>query len=368
MYLKGWGTPADISQASAYFSMSARSGNMLAAYNLAVLHLREMAGEKGDAACKAAVGELKRVAERGWPALSEGADDFAAGDYEWALLNFLKASEWGSELGQSNAAWMLQEGYGYDGPLAGEVAVRLLQRAAEQGNAAALVRVGDAYWYGKGVTRDWTRAGSMYEEAARHRVAQALFNLGYMHQHGAGVPQDFPLSKRYYDRAAEAATDAKLPTAVALIALRVHRWWNRVEPRLPRRWAWLWKDVMIVKEERLPLKARRVGATNLGVLARMRRALSLSTVIDALDRLDESFDASLIGWIVGILGLVLWRRQALRARQAPVAAVPRPPQPPAAQGIAPVADPPPPSSVHQQQEEEQRSADVQQEGSGGRTE
>ena len=83
------------------------------------------------------------MAERGWPALAEASDDFSQGDYEWALLNFLKAAEWGSELGQSNAAWMLLEGYGYSGPRSGELAVALLKRAAEQGNTAALVRIGD---------------------------------------------------------------------------------------------------------------------------------------------------------------------------------------------------------------------------------
>ena len=49
-----------------------------------------------------------------WPQ-QEANDDFQAGDYEWALLNYLKAAEMGQELGQSNAAWMLTEGYGYEG-------------------------------------------------------------------------------------------------------------------------------------------------------------------------------------------------------------------------------------------------------------
>jgi hypothetical protein len=47
--------------------------------------------------------------------LQEANEDFQAGEYEWALLNYLKAAEMGAELGQSNAAWMLSEGYGYEG-------------------------------------------------------------------------------------------------------------------------------------------------------------------------------------------------------------------------------------------------------------
>ena len=47
--------------------------------------------------------------------LQEANEDFQAGEYEWALLNYLKAAEMGAELGQSNAAGMLSEGYGYEG-------------------------------------------------------------------------------------------------------------------------------------------------------------------------------------------------------------------------------------------------------------
>ena len=45
----------------------------------------------------------------------EALEDFRRGEYEWALLGYLKAVEMGMELGQSNAAWMLAEGYGYEG-------------------------------------------------------------------------------------------------------------------------------------------------------------------------------------------------------------------------------------------------------------
>jgi len=316
MHLKGWGTPADITQAVAFFGMSSRAGNLLAAYNLAVLHLREMAGEKGAEACASAVGLLKRVAERGWPVLAEAADDFTMGDYEWALLNYLKASEWGSELGQSNAAWMLLDGYGYDGPRAGETAVSLLKRAAEQGNTAALVHIGDSYWYGKGVPRDWDKAGRVYAEAAKHREGQALFNLGYMHQYGAGVPKDFHLAKRYYDRAAEASPDGSFAVALALGVMRLHAWWDRVEPSLPRRWAWLWKDLLVVKQSDGEVGAIKAHASAPhGVLGRARRLFSLGTVIDLLDALDSSFNATLVTWLVGALVLVLLRRQAVRARQ-----------------------------------------------------
>jgi TPR repeat protein len=47
------------------------------------------------------------------------------------------------------------------GPEAGLAAVQLYKRAAAQGNHEALLRVGDSYWYGKGVPRDWSRAAQV---------------------------------------------------------------------------------------------------------------------------------------------------------------------------------------------------------------
>ena len=48
------------------------------------------------------------------------------------------------------------------GPEAGQAALRLYKRAAQQGNIEALLRIGDGYWYGKqGVGRDWLRAAQV---------------------------------------------------------------------------------------------------------------------------------------------------------------------------------------------------------------
>ena len=39
--------------------------------------------------------------------LQHGYEAFQEGDYERSLLHYLRASEMGFELGQSNAAWLL---------------------------------------------------------------------------------------------------------------------------------------------------------------------------------------------------------------------------------------------------------------------
>lgn len=131
---------------------------------------------------------------------------------------------------------MLMHGYGYTGPHAAQLAISMYKKAAAQGNHEALLQVGDSYYYGKGVPRDWTRAAQMYTEASQHRVAQASYNLGFMHEYGAGLPQDLHLAKRYYDKALEAQSSAYLPIMLALIGLSVHSKWLRLKPYMPELW------------------------------------------------------------------------------------------------------------------------------------
>ena len=57
---------------------------------------------------------------------------YRSGDYEGAVVAYLKAAEMGLEVGQSNAAWMLARGYGAAGPAASALAQKLHQRAAGQ--------------------------------------------------------------------------------------------------------------------------------------------------------------------------------------------------------------------------------------------
>lgn len=53
-----------------------------------------------------------------------------------ALLLYLQAAEMGSELGQSNAAWMIDRGFGHAGPAANAIATSMFKRSAEQVRAA----------------------------------------------------------------------------------------------------------------------------------------------------------------------------------------------------------------------------------------
>ena len=54
------------------------------------------------------------------------------------------------------------------------------RKAAEQGNAAAQYELGDMYYWGQGVPRDYTEAMKWYRKAAEQGFAAAQYELGVM--------------------------------------------------------------------------------------------------------------------------------------------------------------------------------------------
>ena len=55
--------------------------------------------------------------------------------------------------------------------------VRAHQRASQQGNVVSMLAIGDGYYYGRGVERDWPMAFRVYTSASRFRNAQVSHAL-----------------------------------------------------------------------------------------------------------------------------------------------------------------------------------------------
>jgi uncharacterized protein len=70
------------------------------------------------------------------------------------------------------------------------VSVLCFSAVYAQTDAAALTDSANAYFAGKGVAQDDTRAAALYQEAADMGYARAMHNLGFMYAEGRGVPQD----------------------------------------------------------------------------------------------------------------------------------------------------------------------------------
>ena len=81
-------------------------------------------------------------------------------------------------------------------------AARWYRRAAENSNAMAQSTLGDIYYYGRGVPQDFVEAGQWWQLAAEQGMAVAQLNLGVMYANGDGVPQDYVKSHFYTNLAA----------------------------------------------------------------------------------------------------------------------------------------------------------------------
>ena len=123
-------------------------------------------------------------------------------------------------------------------------------RAAAQRNIDALVKVGDYYYYGLGVSDEpeqfrLEKAARYYQSASDTQMsALAMWNLGWMYENGVGVPQviiftslfrpcssnfccqDFHLAKRHYDLALETNSEAYLPVVLSLAKLYARSIWH----------------------------------------------------------------------------------------------------------------------------------------------
>ena len=95
------------------------------------------------------------------------------------------------------------KGKRYDDKRDYKKAVYWYQKAAEQGNAEAQVRLGEMYYWGQGVARDYKKAKYWFQKAAEQGNAIAQYYLGKMYHYGFGVAQDHKKAKYWYQKACD---------------------------------------------------------------------------------------------------------------------------------------------------------------------
>ncbi|KAJ3358964.1 ERAD-associated protein [Allomyces javanicus] len=257
-----------------YLTLAAAHGHIPAMMRLAELYL---AGRGTAPSCTMAVALLKNVAEHGaeWiePVMTHAHELVVDPDLpnaDLALLLYWLAAERGIETAQSNVAWLIEhrakagDGSGwldldwlftddvhsrlveeegksvaaadtdagwqaYVPPAtmdADEVALVYWNRAANQNNPEARVKVGDHFYHGRGAPQDFAQALQYYSIAAESDLTGlAMWNLAYMYHHGLGAPKDRHLAKRYYDLALATNSDAWLPVSLSLLQLHAANWY-----------------------------------------------------------------------------------------------------------------------------------------------
>jgi Sel1 repeat len=90
------------------------------------------------------------------------------------------------------------------------------QKAAEKGDATAMLWLGLLYRDGHGVAQDYVKAREWYEKAAEKGDPSAMQSLGLAYHQGQGVAQDYAKAREWYEKAAEKG-DAKAMTALGLL-------------------------------------------------------------------------------------------------------------------------------------------------------
>jgi hypothetical protein len=110
--------------------------------------------------------------------------------------------------------WQVYKHKGNEKKLAEDA--RVARTSAEQSDARAETRLGTKYYYGDGVSQDYSKALSWYRKAADQGFSGGEEGLAYLYLHGQGVSQDYAEALRWYRKAAEQG-DAKAETALALM-------------------------------------------------------------------------------------------------------------------------------------------------------
>ncbi|KAF8984394.1 ERAD-associated protein [Entomortierella lignicola] len=237
-----------------YFYDAAQFQNFQAVYHLGEMYFYGLGVTKK---CDEAARYFKYVAERGdWgdTLFSDSYDAYQAGDVEYAAIGYLQAAERGSEIGQTNFAWILDRELPNSHYLTSltspsrtaqaaisesalvslgtpsrllEMALVYWTRSANLGDVDARVKMGDYYFAGIGTEVDYKKATACYQVAAEvEHSAMAMWNLGWMHENGVGVAKDYHLAKRWYDRSLSTNQGAFLPVSLSLLKLNARYIWS----------------------------------------------------------------------------------------------------------------------------------------------
>ena len=197
--------------------------------------------------------------------IAEAEEAFTQNKIQLSLLKYALAGEVGYETAQSNSAYILEQKkrkfelksvFSLDSDEL-DVAFNFWNRAANQNNVDASIKLGDYYFYNKGlkyvegkrfnnksetnneyslaktifyifgimkhsILKNYEISSVYYQIAAdSERSALAMWNLGWMYEYGIGVEKDYHLAKRWYDSSQNHSPQAFLPIKIALLKVRV---------------------------------------------------------------------------------------------------------------------------------------------------
>ena len=107
-----------------------------------------------------------------------------------------------ADLGHIRALWALGYRALYLRPIDAATGIRLLKQASAAGDVYADHTLGQAYYEGRGVEKDWVEARKLFEKAAQAGHTFAMNSLGRMYQRGETVAADPALARRFWEESA----------------------------------------------------------------------------------------------------------------------------------------------------------------------
>jgi hypothetical protein len=84
-----------------------------------------------------------------------------------------------------------------------EEGLRLYIKAAEMGYPIAMYRLGDCYYNGEGVVKDYGEAFKWYYKSAERNYPRGQYRTGWCYYYGVGVSVDYNEAYEYFRKAAE---------------------------------------------------------------------------------------------------------------------------------------------------------------------
>jgi TPR repeat protein len=117
----------------------------------------------------------------------------------FSLLSLL--AEQGDAKGQQKLGNMYYYGDGVDKDYV--EAVKWYRKSAEQGDAHGQGGLADMYYHGYGVDKDYVEAIKWYRKSAEQGDAMSQFDLGIMYENGYGVDKDYVEAVKWYRKSAE---------------------------------------------------------------------------------------------------------------------------------------------------------------------
>ena len=202
LYEKGDGVSKDINEAIEWYNESAYNGNVDAMYKLGQLYepknsatpvsspvssfassiLNIMNGINSGQLVKSAISSEQL------PESEQESENCVTSNLNLALKWYDKAAENGNVMAQIIMGQYYYSGEGVEKNY--EKAVNLYRNAAEQGYAIAQNNLGECYAKGNGIEQDWEKAMEWYRKAAEQGYAVAQYNLGDCYQaEGSGIAE-----------------------------------------------------------------------------------------------------------------------------------------------------------------------------------